>query len=203
MAYRRTPSVDARRAATRDRVLGVTRELLAEAGYAGCSIAAVAKRAGVAAGSVYLHFPTKADLLAEAFRLVVRHEVEAVAQAVLAAPDHRAGVVAVVETFAGRALKAPRLAYALLAEPIDAAVERERLRFRIAFRDIVAEVLGRAVRDGDLPPQNPAVTAAALVGAVGEVLVGPLAAGHADPDTIPNLISFCLRAIGVDDAVHP
>ncbi|MGW0522939.1 TetR/AcrR family transcriptional regulator [Crossiella sp. NPDC003009] len=200
MPYRRTPSVDARRAATRDRVLGATRELLAEAGYAGCSIAAVARRAGVAAGSVYLHFPNKADLLAEAFRVVVGHEVDAVAQAVAAAPDHRAGVVAVVETFAGRALKSPRLAYALLAEPIDAAVERERLRFRVAFRDLVSGVLATAVERGELPPQNPAVSAAALVGAVGEVLIGPLAAGHADPDTIPNLISFCLRAIGAPHA---
>lgn len=203
MPYRRTPSVDARRAATRAKVLAATRELLAEQGYAGCSIAAVAKRAGVAAGSVYLHFPAKADLLAEAFRMVVRHEVEAVAAAVTAAADPRAAVVALVETFAGRALKSPRLAYALLAEPIDAAVERERLRFRVAFRDIVAEVVAGAVARGALPPQNPAVTAAALVGAVGEVLVGPLAEGHAEPDTIPNLITFCLRSLGDSDAAHP
>ncbi len=195
--------MDARRAATRDRILAAARELLAEAGYAGCSVAAVARRAGVGAGSVYLHFPAKSDLVAEAFRLVCSHEVDAVARAVAGVRTAREAVVAMVETFAGRALKTPRLAYTLLAEPIDPVVEHERLKYRLAYRDVLVPPLAAAVARGELPPQDPATTAAALVGAAGEVLVGPLAAGHAEPDTIPNLISFCLRALGGDDASNP
>ena len=43
-----------------------------------------------------------------------------------------------METFARRALRGPRLACALLAEPVDPAIEAERLAFRRAYRDVFA-----------------------------------------------------------------
>ena len=55
---------------------------------------------------------------------------------------------------------------------------------------------------GDLPPQNASVVAAALVGAIGEALVGPLAIGAEDPDTVPTLIEFATRALGAADVRH-
>jgi AcrR family transcriptional regulator len=61
--YRRTPQVEARLSASRERILSAALSLVAERGYAGCSVAAVARRAGVATGSVYRHFPAKADLV--------------------------------------------------------------------------------------------------------------------------------------------
>ena len=109
---------------------------------------------------------------------------------------------ALVETFAQRALKSPRLAYALLAEPVDPLVDQLRLQFRIAFRDVAAAAIEAGIAVGDVPPQNPRVVAAALVGAIGEALVGPLG-GVPDPSTVPELVSFALRSIGVRDAVHP
>lgn len=202
MPYRRTPAVQARLDAQRDAVLHGAVELLAERGYAACSVAAVAERAGIAAGSVYRSFPSKADLVAELFRVVVSREVEAVRAAARRPADLHDRVAAIVETFAGRALKSPRLAYALLAEPVDAAVDAERLVFRRAFRDVIAEQITEGVASGRLPAQDPNLTAAALVGAVGEALVGPLAEGGAPgapdkPDTlIPALVSFALRALG-------
>ena len=44
-------------------------------------------------------------------------------------------IAAGVETFARRALRGRRLAWALLAEPVDPAVEAERLVFRRSYRD--------------------------------------------------------------------
>jgi AcrR family transcriptional regulator len=170
--------------------------LLAEQGYAACSVAAVAARAGVAAGTVYRHFDSKADLVAEVFRDVVGREVAAVRDAVASEHDVVGRIAAVVETFAGRALKSPRLAYALLTEPVDPAVDELRLEFRIAFRDIAAHAIADGIRSGDVPPQNAEVVAAALVGAIGEALAGPLASGVDDADTIPTLIQFAARAIG-------
>lgn len=187
--------LDGQRAAVVDAAIGQ----LGEFGYAGCSVAAVAARAGIAAGSVYRHFDSKADLVAEVFRRVVSREVAAVESAVHAEAEPGEQARAVIETFAGRALKSPRLAYALLAEPVDPAVDELRLEFRTAFRDIVAGVVAAAVRRGDVPPQNPHVVAAALVGAIGEALVGPLAhtgADGADPDTVPTLVDFARRALG-------
>ena len=45
-----------------------------------------------------------------------------------------------------------------------------------------------------------ALTAAALVGAVGEALAGPLAEGSPAAEVIPGLVSFTLRALGGRDA---
>jgi AcrR family transcriptional regulator len=186
--------MDSQRAA----ILDAAVDLLAEKGYAGCSMAAVAARAGIATGSVYRHFPGKAELVVELFRIVVGHEVDAVARAAAQPGDLVQRVVAVVETFTSRALKSPTLAYALLAEPVDLPVEAERLVFRRAFRDIAAARIADAVAAGVLPPQNPA-----LIGALGEILVGPLAAGAAEADTMPALISFTMRALGGSDGTHP
>jgi AcrR family transcriptional regulator len=187
--------MDSQRAA----ILDAAVELLSEQGYAGCSMAAVAARAGIATGSVYRHFPGKTELVLELFRLVCGHEVEAVAKAAAQPGDLVQRVVAVVETFSSRALKSPRLAYALLVEPVDLPVEAERLVFRRTFRDIAAARIADAVAAGDLPPQNPEITAAALIGAMSEILVGPLADGAPEVDTMPVLIAFTMRALGVRD----
>jgi AcrR family transcriptional regulator len=131
---------------------------------------------------------------------VVSREVAAVEEAASRPGELVDRIVAVVETFAGRALKAPRLAYALLAEPVDAPVEAERLVFRRRFADVFTHWIDEGIRSGLLPPQDAHLTAAATVGAVAEVLVGPLAAGSADPDTIPSLVTFTIRALGGTDA---
>jgi AcrR family transcriptional regulator len=201
MSYRRTPRIQARLDAQRDAILSAAADLLAEKGYAACSIAGVAARAGVSAGTVHKQFGGKGKLIAELFRIVVGREVDAVREAA----SHGSATErtrAVIETFAGRALKAPRRAYALLAEPVDPPVEQLRLEFRLAFRDVIAEAITRGIADGELPAQNATVVAAALVGAIGEALVGPLATGAEDPDTVPTLIAFAHRAVGGSDRAH-
>ncbi|HVW44071.1 MAG TPA: TetR/AcrR family transcriptional regulator [Amycolatopsis sp.] len=201
MPYRRTPQVQARLDAQRAAILDAAGEQLAERGYAGCSVAAVAERAGVATGTVYKHFPGKAELVVELFRGVVNHEVEAVTAAAEVPGDPAERVVAVFETFAGRALKAPRRAYALLAEPVDPAIEAERIVFRRVFRDVAARHIREGVRAGQLPAQDAELTAAALVGAATEVLIGPLTTDNTD--AVGALRTFILRSLGGFDAGHP
>ncbi len=196
MAYRRTPAVQARLDAQRETILWAAVALLGERGYACCSMAAVAHRAGIATGSIYQHFANKAELSAELFRTVVGREVAAVTVAAGRESTPHGKITAVIETFSARALRAPRLAYALLAEPAEAIVETERLVFRRAFRDLFAEQIAAGIAAGQLPEQPVELTAAALVGAVGEALVGPLGAGSPPDDLIPALVSFALRALG-------
>jgi AcrR family transcriptional regulator len=183
--------IDAQRAA----IVDAAAALLAEQGYAGATMAAVAARAGVAAGTVYKHFAGKVELVAEVFRSIVTHEVDVV-RAAAAQGSAAESAAAVLETFARRALKSPRRAYVLLVEPVDPVIDELRLEFRRAFRDVITEAIERGVATGELPPQNASVVAAALVGALPEALIGPLATGTEDPDTIPTLIQFTLRAIG-------
>lgn len=163
-------------------------------------MAAVAAEAAVATGTVYKTFRGKAELVTAVFREVVTGEVAAVAAAGNtdgAGKTARERVTAAVETFAGRALKNPKLAYVLLAEPVDAAVDTERLRFRRAFAETFESAVAEGVATGQLPPQDPRTSATALVGAIGEVLVGPLAEQLESESVVPELVAFALRALGV------
>ena len=118
-AHRADPArLDARRAA----IVTAAADLLADEGYTGCSVAAVAARAGVATGTVHNHFEGKTKLLSEVFRTMVTREVDAVRRASQAGRAVER-ITAAIETFAGRALKNPRRAYALLAEPVDPVIE--------------------------------------------------------------------------------
>src|SRR3954454_19427671 len=76
MAYRPTERTRARAAAARERIVAAALDQVAEGGYASASMVAVARRAGMATGSVYRHFPSKADLFAEAFRVAAQREVD-------------------------------------------------------------------------------------------------------------------------------
>ena len=179
---------------------------MAEGGYASASVQGVAARAGVAVGTVYRHFPSKADLFAEVFRRASERELGVMAE--VAAPDgrppaERAG--AATEAFSRRALAGPVLAYALIAEPVDPAVESERLRLRRGYRDVFAGLLEAGVEAGDLRPHDTATVAAALVGALGEALVGPLSPGRRqrrDEALVSSLVDFTLNALPRKERTH-
>src|ERR1700712_4310672 len=131
MPYRPTERTEARRVATRERILAAALDQLADGGYASAAVQSIANRAEVATGTVYRHFPSKSDLFAEAFRRASARELAVVAE--VAGDDDRPArerMAAAVEAFARRALASPTRAYALLAEPVDPAVEAERLAFR-------------------------------------------------------------------------
>jgi AcrR family transcriptional regulator len=199
MPYRPTDRTEAHRAATRERIVRAAHALIARGGYREAQVAAVAAGAGVATGSVYRHFPSKAELFAEVFRRASQREVDAARAAAEAAGGTAPQRLAVaIETFARRALRGRRLAWALIAEPVDPAVEVERLAFRRAYAAGFAQVLREGVAADELAPQNVELAAAALVGALGEALVGPLSplAADVDPDAfIADLVTFCLRSV--------
>jgi AcrR family transcriptional regulator len=204
MAYRSTERTEARRVAVRSSIVEAARELIAEGGYVAAQVAPVAERAGVAVGSVYRHFPSKSELFAEVFRQASQHEVDAMRAAMEEIHGPAAERIAAgIEVFARRALRGRRLAWALLAEPVDPAVEAERLEFRHSYRDLMAAVIRHGIEAGELADQDVDVTAAALIGAVGEAMVGPLSptANGDNPDAlIASLIQFCTRAIGEEHA---
>jgi AcrR family transcriptional regulator len=202
VAYRPTERTEARRVAARARIVGAARDQVAEGGYVSASVQAVAARAGVATGSVYRHFASKAELFAEVFRSASQSELDLVtrltADRTLPAAER---IAAAAEAFARRALAAPSLAYALIAEPVDPLVEAERLEFRRGYRDAFAAALDDGVASGELRELDSQVVAAAIVGALAESLVGPLSpsangGGARRHDAlIANLVQFCLNAI--------
>lgn len=184
---------------TRQRLIDSTIQLLETGGYAAASVGAVTSGAGVASGTLYRHFPSKAELFVEVFRTVCEREEAAMRAAAEKSGDTSARIEAVVSVFAERALSNPRLAWALLAEPVDPLVDAERIAFRRRYSEIVARLIERALEDGQVAPQDPALSAAALVGAIGEALVGPLAPSghHQGADLVPQMVALCRRAVGL------
>lgn len=183
---------------TRERLLSAARELVELDGYGGASVLAISERAGVAAGTLYRHFASKEELFVELFRLVCDRELKAMERAASVSAGPVAGVEQVLLTFAQRALSSRRLAWALLAEPVDPLVDAERLVYRRRYAALVARLLEQAVAAGEIAAQDTAFTAAALVGSCGEVLVGPLSpASPAEPDAVLAALStFIRRAVG-------
>jgi AcrR family transcriptional regulator len=206
--YRPTPRTEARRAATRERILEAGLAQVAEGGYSSASVHAVAARAGVAVGSVYRHFPSKSELFAEVFQRAAQRELDVVA-GIAAGPGPAAERIATAaEAFCRRALAGPVLAYAQLAEPVDPAVEAARLVLRRGYRDVFARVLREGVGAGELSEHDAPTVAAALVGGLGEALVGPLSApagarGRRRHEAlIATLVSFCLNALPREEESH-
>jgi AcrR family transcriptional regulator len=197
-----------RQPSTRERLLAAARELTEEGGYGAASVLAITQRAGLAAGTLYRHFPSKAELFVELFRSVCEREMhvgrEAAARQV-DSPVERMEIV--LETFAERALRNPRLAWALIAEPVDPLVDAERLAYRAHYARLLAAGLRAAIAAGEVPEQNVDLTAAALVGGVGEALVGPLSplAGHSPSarEIAEFLRLFVSRAVGATRAARP
>jgi len=202
VAYRPTERTRARAADVRERIVRAALDLLAEGGYAAASMNAVARRAGVATGSVYRHFPSKTDLVEEVFRRASQREVDTLVEVGAQLPPAER-IAAWVEVFARRALAQPRRAYALLAEPVDPAVDAQRLVFRRAYADLFAAALREGVESNQLAPCDVDLIAAAIVGALGEALLGPLARREAGADAlVAGLQSFVLSAIQPRSHVH-
>src|SRR3954449_12476168 len=199
MPYRPTERTEQRKAEVRERIVRAALDQLGEGGYASATIQGVAGRAGVATGTVYRHFPSKSDLFAEVFRRASKREMDVFEQAT--EDDGRSAterIAAATEAFARRALRRPTRAYALIAEPVDPAVETERLIFRRGYRDVLIEVLDQGVERGEFEPHDKETTAAALVGAIGETLVGPLAAernGHGHDALVAAVVQFATRSL--------
>jgi len=204
MPYRRTENVIRRLAEREQVIIAAATAIAGEGGMAAVQIAAVAERAGIAAGTVYRYFPSKTDLIAELVAAVAGRELDAMKAAGDTAPGPLSALAAVIATFAARALAERRLAWAVMGEPVDPAVDAMRLDFRQALAAELEGRIGAAIEGRLLPDQDARVAAPAIVGAVMEGLLGPLAPTYdeasAAREAVQGATLLALRALGVVDA---
>lgn len=199
MAYRRTENATQRLADKRARILKAARDLVAQGGWAAAQIDQVAEMAGVATGTVYRYWPSKAELCVEIVATVSAREVGIVKAVADGSGSPVEKLSAAIRTFAGRALRGRRLAYALIAEPVDPDVEAVRLDYRAQLAHCLERILREGIMRGAFPRLDPAVAAACIVGAFMEALIGPLAPAkgkgpRATKHLIEQITQFCLRA---------
>jgi AcrR family transcriptional regulator len=202
MPYRRTENVVRRLAARHDAIIAAARQIASEGGMAAVQIAPVAARAGIAAGTVYRYFPAKTDLVAALLSGMAEREIGALRRAAAGAPGPLSALSAAIMTFAARALRDRQLAFAAIAEPVDAELDGARTAFRRSLAAEFAERIAAAVVEGRLPEQDSELAAAALTGLLVEGLIGPLApdASGREREIVQSLTLTALRALGVADA---
>jgi len=203
-AQRPAPLHAAPEGGTRARLVRAAAEVIQKGGWGSASVGAIARRAGVAAGTLYRHFPSKAELFLEVFRAVSERELGAMATAQAAVIGVAERFEAVVGTYARRALRNRRLAWALVYEPLDAAVDVERLAYRRSYCRGMAALIREGIDAGTIPPQDAELAAAAVVGVIAETLVGPLSPVATDTgseeQTVRAIVGFCRRVIGLPAA---
>ena len=105
-----------------------------ESGMSAVQIATVAKRAGIAAGTVYRYFPSKTELDRRRWwpaRPVT--EIEAMTAAGDAAPGPLSALAAAIACFAARVLLRAQARLGAIAEPVEAEIEAVRLNLRRAL----------------------------------------------------------------------
>ena len=203
MVYRRSQRVETRLADKRARILQAARHLVAEGGFREAQVAAIAAAADVATGTVYRYFPSKADLFAEVLRRTSAREVDVASQIASSGGLASERVAGAVRAFATRAIRGRRLAYALIAEPVDPEIDSARLEYRLALGKVFEALITDGVEAGEFAPQNVEASAACLVGALIEGLVGPLSPGSTAVDNdceslVEAIVCFCLRALSAD-----
>jgi AcrR family transcriptional regulator len=205
MPYRRTENVVRRLAEREQTIVDAAQSAARHGGMAAVQIALVAERAGIASGTVYRYFPSKSDLVAELIGAVTQRSLEAMRKAAGAAPGPLSALAAAIAAFATRLIAERRISWAALGAP----VERDNDGVQFDCRaSLIAELRSRmqiAVAHGHLPEQDIVMAASAVLGAVLEGLIGPLAPDvSSDPtktrETVQNATLLALRALGVVDA---
>jgi len=205
MAYRKTKQVREQLAGKRLRIYTAARQLVTEGGFHEAPVAAIAALAGVATGTVYRYFPSKAQLFAEVVDRTSQRELDIIVSIVESGGPPHLRLADAIRAFASRALRGRRLAFALVAEPVEPEIDAVRLKYRRALGEVFERIVRQGIKSGAFVRQDAAVTAACLVGACFEGLVGPLSPESGTSETersalVEAIIGLALRAAGAVDS---
>ncbi len=162
-------TADERSQATRGRIVDAARELIAEEGYEGFSIAGVLRRANVSRGGLYHHFAGKQELIAAVLENVERELVERLAQLRGDGADAMEAIEVGSQAFLDECVRSRELQRIGLVEG------RKALGWE-AWREVVspfgismlAQTFAAAMDEGTLQPSDPLVLAHVVLAALHE-----------------------------------
>ncbi|WP_250446613.1 TetR/AcrR family transcriptional regulator, partial [Actinotalea sp. C106] len=159
-----TDGFAARRAATSQQILQAAAQVMADRGYAGTSLDAVAELAGVAKGSIYNNFGSKERL----FEALIAHTMDRFSATLAAAPGGHTGAAALEGVVAALLVEVrdnPAGTQLLAAELFrmgrtwQESLEPVRERIVSVFREVIAQTNPAA----DVSVVGPAVFGATLI----------------------------------------
>jgi TetR/AcrR family fatty acid metabolism transcriptional regulator len=191
-----------RTADKRRRILDAATSVFARKGYFAARVSEIAKKAGVADGTIYLYFRSKEDILVRLFDEVMSEHVEEAREAVRALPSVPERLLAIAERH-----------LAVLGENRDRAavfqVElRQSTRFMERFTaswlhdyfELLDEVMQRGQRDGSLRSDvNRRLAAKMFFGALDETVTSWLLSDKRYPlkDSAAPIVDLFLRGAAV------
>jgi AcrR family transcriptional regulator len=187
----------------RQAIVKAARDLVAQAGFHATQMVDVAQRAGVALGTLYRYFPSKAELMIEVIHMVSEREL-AVAAAAAAGSESAIERLAISAwTFASRALRGRKMAHALLAEVTEPAIEAVRQTYRRKLARVFETIIEQGIRNREFPAQEIQAAGACIVGSLIEGLIGPLAVeNRAQAERLKQTraaVAFCVRGVSRND----
>jgi len=190
---------------TNRRLIEVTRDLVSEGGWAAAQISVIASRAGLATGSVYRYFDSKVDLCVKVLAQVSEREAEVASSILGSDGDATSRLHDAVATFVRRAVRQPRLAYALLAEPCESELDEARLEYRSALARQFAKVIEEGAARGEFVNLPPDLLSTCVTGAMMEPLIRPLARegklSKVEADALAdNVANACVRMVRLNDS---
>lgn len=199
MATKRIRTLD-----KKTQILRAARSVVMDGGFGNLQMNAVAAAAGVAVGTIYRYFPSRAELCAAIVSTTSQREVDVLSGIAVAEGSPSQKVRDAVRTFAARAMRGRRLAYGLIFEPIDPQVESTRLSYRRAIARVFETIVREGIASGEFRDVDPEIAGTCLVGAFMEGLVGWLAPDMGDVEERGGEIAeaiadICLAAVSRSD----
>lgn len=201
MATREARSLD-----KKTQILNAARSVVMDGGFRELQMNAVAAAGGIAVGTIYRYFASRADLCASIVSVTSQRELD-----VLMAIAGSEGTATEklhdgVRTFTSRALRGRRLAYGLIFEPIDPAVENARLEYRRAIARVFEGIIRAGMSAREFREVDPQIAATCLVGAFMEGLISALAPDAPAIDKRGELIvqaiaDICLASVANADTL--
>jgi AcrR family transcriptional regulator len=199
MAYQRSERMQRRIASNREGIVAAARLLVSKGGLREARMEAVASEAGLSTGALYRYFPSKADLFVDVLNAAVDREIVILDEIVDGPGSARERLTDAVASFVRRALRGPNLAYAFIAEPTEADVDAARILCRMRFGEVFKAIIRSGIENSEFRAQDVDASAACIVGAFTEALVGPIAPstrGVEDEDRLIGAVSsFCVAAV--------
>jgi TetR/AcrR family fatty acid metabolism transcriptional regulator len=162
----------AARASKRDAILDAATRVFAERGFFGAQVADVARRAGVAAGTVYLYFKNKDDLLISVFNRTMREAIEEGRDLLTTVSDPVARLQRFAELHLGRLGRDRALAVVFQVELRQSTKFMERFSSTLLrdYLGLIREAIADGQREGLFRTDiRPTVAAKMLFGALDEM----------------------------------
>jgi AcrR family transcriptional regulator len=193
-------SASERHADRRARLVEAGLEIFGSEGFAGSTIEAICRRAGVTARNFYDHFESREDLLATLYTEIIAEQAAAVAAALEPTPrdveSHvRGGIEATVKLLAEDERKG-RIAY---VEVVGASRELEAHRIAVMsdYARLMAAQFKRLIARGLITKRPVDMTATALLGATIFMTVDWLSRRRRPPieDVVDELVRIYVAAL--------